>query len=54
MGGVSHLSQLYAIKLFEEERVELARKAVSMFYKAQRERYGQAFRDLGIFILVII
>jgi DNA-binding transcriptional MocR family regulator len=48
MGGVSHLSQRFALKLFEEGRVEQARQAVPAFYASQRERYGQAFEQLGL------
>ena len=48
MGGVSHPSQLYALQLFEEGRVELARRAVPAFYAAQRDRYGEAFERLGL------
>lgn len=47
-GGVSHLSQLYAIKLFEEKRVALARTAIPKFYGKQRERYAKAFKELGL------
>jgi aspartate/methionine/tyrosine aminotransferase len=48
MGGVSHPSQLYATKLFEERRIEVARQAVPAYYGEQRERYGAAFRELGL------
>jgi aspartate/methionine/tyrosine aminotransferase len=48
MGGVSHPSQLYALELFGEERIALARSAVPAFYRAQRERYGEAFERLGL------
>jgi len=48
MGGVSHPSQLYAVKLFEPERVAQARRAVQEHYDWQRERYGKAFRDMGL------
>jgi len=48
MGGVSHPSQLYATQLFEESRVEVARRAVPAYYGEQRERYGTAFRELGL------
>ena len=48
MGGVSHPSQLYAVKLLEPARVEKARKAVEMHYNWQRERYGEAFKDMGL------
>merc|ERR1740117_1095601 len=47
-GGVSHLSQLYAIKLFEQSRVALARKAIPNFYGKQRARYAKAFKELGL------
>lgn len=46
-GGVSHLSQLYAIQLFDKSRVALARKAIPKFYGEQRVRYEKAFKDLG-------
>jgi aspartate/methionine/tyrosine aminotransferase len=48
MGGVSHPSQLYAVKLLEPERVKKAKKAVQDHYGWQRKRYGDAFRKLGI------
>lgn len=48
MGGVSHPSQLYAVKLFEPERVAKARKAIEEHYNWQRERYGKAFEELGL------
>ena len=48
MGGVSHLSQLYALSLLEENRVAQARQAVPDFYGQQRKRYGEAFADLGL------
>merc|ERR1712100_742103 len=48
MGGVSHPSQLYAVELFKPERVKLARKAVEEHYNWQRERYGKAFKELGL------
>eukprot|EP00392_Amoebophrya_sp_AT5.2_P005603 g5612.t1 len=48
MGGVSHPSQLYAVKLFEPKRVAQARKAVEEHYNWQRQRYGEAFRKLGL------
>lgn len=48
MGGVSQLSQRYAIELLGEERVSLSRRAVPAFYQGQRERYGEAFERLGL------
>jgi len=48
MGGVSHPSQRYALELLGEDRVELARTAIPAFYGAQRDRYGEAFRALGL------
>lgn len=48
MGGVSHLSQSYALELLEPSRIALARKAVPAFYRDQRTRYGEAFRKLGL------
>eukprot|EP00929_Paragymnodinium_shiwhaense_P107917 TRINITY_DN74264_c0_g1_i1.p1 TRINITY_DN74264_c0_g1~~TRINITY_DN74264_c0_g1_i1.p1 ORF type:complete len:456 (-),score=95.57 TRINITY_DN74264_c0_g1_i1:393-1574(-) len=48
MGGVSHPSQLYAVKLFEPVRVKAARQAIEKHYSWQRERYGKAFRDMGL------
>lgn len=47
MGGVSQLSQAYAVALLEQERVEQARAAVPAFYGRQRERYGAAFATMG-------
>lgn len=48
MGGVSHPSQLYAVKLFEKSRVVQARNAIEKHYNWQRERYGQAFKQMGL------
>ena len=48
MGGVSHPSQLYAVKLLEPGRVRLARAAVEKHYTMQRKRYGEAFKALGL------
>ncbi|MDP6878365.1 MAG: pyridoxal phosphate-dependent aminotransferase [Candidatus Marinimicrobia bacterium] len=48
MGGVSRPSQLYALKLFDKERIELSRKAVPEFYDSQRNRYGKRFKELGL------
>ena len=48
MGGVSHPSQNYALKLLEPSRVKKARKAVEQHYKWQRERYGRAFKEMGL------
>lgn len=48
MGGVSHLSQHYAVKLLEPNRVKQARKAIEEHYSWQRERYGKAFEEMGL------
>ena len=48
MGGVSHPSQRYAVKLLEPSRVEKARKAVEEHYNWQRGRYGEAFEEMGL------
>jgi len=48
MGGVSHPSQHYAVKLLEPTRVKQARKAVEEHYSWQRERYGKAFKEMGL------
>ena len=48
MGGVSHPSQLYAVKLLEPKRVKQARKAVEEHYNWQRKRYGEAFTNMGL------
>ena len=48
MGGVSHPSQNYAVKLLEPGRVRKARKAVEEHYNWQRERYGKAFEEMGL------
>jgi len=48
MGGVPHLSQMYACELLEEKRVELVRKAVPEYYQMQRQRYGEALSKLGV------
>jgi aminotransferase len=48
IGGVSHLSQKYAVKLLEPNRVKQARKAIEEHYSWQRERYGKAFKEMGL------
>lgn len=48
MGGVSHLSQRYALELLEPARVAQVRTAVPAFYRSQRDRYADAFRELGL------
>ena len=48
MGGVSRPSQLYALDLLQQERTDLAHKAIPKFYAGQRQRYGNAFADLGL------
>lgn len=48
MGGVSHPSQMYAVKLLEPQRVAQARAAVAAHYGRQRERYGEAFAQMGL------
>ena len=48
MGGVSHLSQKYAVKLLEPNRVKQARKAIEEHYSWQRERYGKAFKEMEL------
>lgn len=48
MGGVSHPSQHYAVKLLEPNRVKQARKAIQEHYDWQRERYGKAFKEMGL------
>eukprot|EP00811_Abedinium_folium_P000340 NODE_10310_length_1361_cov_6.155592.p3 GENE.NODE_10310_length_1361_cov_6.155592~~NODE_10310_length_1361_cov_6.155592.p3 ORF type:complete len:141 (-),score=46.00 NODE_10310_length_1361_cov_6.155592:403-825(-) len=48
MGGVSHLSQLFALQLFEKERIKLSRSAIPTFYAMQRDRYGAALRGMGM------
>jgi len=48
MGGVSHLSQMYAVKLFQPSHVQLARAAIEKHYNWQRDRYGDAFKKMGL------
>ncbi len=48
MGGVSRPSQLYALKLFDDDRIELAREAIPKFYSYQRDRYAQKFIEIGL------
>ena len=48
MGGVSHPSQLYAVKLLEPQRVKRARRAVQQHYDWQRKQYGEAFEKMGL------
>jgi len=48
MGGVSRPSQLYALKLFDKNRIELSRSSVPHFYDEQREKYGKSFSEIGL------
>ena len=48
IGGVSHPSQLYAAELLRPERVAQARDAVERHYRMQRDRYGEAFAQMGL------
>jgi aminotransferase len=48
MGGVSRASQLFVSKLLDLQRVSQSRIAVSKFFEAQRNKYRQAFTDLGM------
>ena len=48
MGGVSRPSQLYALDLLQRERTDLIHKALPELYGGQRQRYGDAFADLGL------
>lgn len=48
MGGVSHPSQLYAVELFGEDRIEVARQAVPAYYGEMRRKYAEAFDALGL------
>ena len=48
MGGVSQPSQLYALKLFDEKRIDLARDTISRFYDMQRKKYQNGFLELGL------
>jgi len=48
MGGVSRPSQLYALELLQRDRTDLAHSAIPEFYSSQRDRYGEAFADMGI------
>ena len=48
MGGVSRASQLFVSKLFDLQRVTQSRLAVSKFFGSQRDKYRQAFTDLGM------
>ena len=48
MGGVSRPSQLYALELFDKNRIELARNTISQFYDDQREKYGRHFSKIGL------
>lgn len=47
MGGVSRASQRYVTELLDVERVTKARTAISSFYAAQRDRYGEALEAMG-------
>ena len=48
MGGVSRPSQLYALELFDEKRIKLAREAIPRFYSEQRNRYAEKFNEIGL------
>ncbi|MDF1662455.1 MAG: pyridoxal phosphate-dependent aminotransferase [Planctomycetota bacterium] len=48
MGGVSHLSQHYAVKLLEPNRATQQRQAIEDHYDWQRQRYGEAFEAMGL------
>jgi len=48
MGGVSHPSQMYAVALMEPSRLKLVRAAVEKHYSWQRQRYGEAFKKMGL------
>ena len=48
MGGVSRLSQLYAMRLLEPERVLQVRQAVPAFFTRQRARYAEGLAKLGL------
>ena len=48
MGGVSHPSQHYAVKLLEPSRVEKARVAVEQHYNWQRERVAKHSKRWGL------
>ena len=48
MGGVSHPSQRLAVEMLEPSRLSQARQAVASFYEGQRNRYGEAFQELGL------
>ena len=48
MGGVSRPSQLYAMKLFDKNRIELSRNSLPRFYDEQRQKYGKRFLELGL------
>jgi len=50
MGGVSRPSQLYALELFNEDRIRLARTAIPAFYSDQRNRYAEKLSELGIML----
>ncbi len=47
MGGVSRPAQLYVTQLLELDRVGHARSAVSTYFAAQRERYGELLDQFG-------
>lgn len=48
MGGVSRPAQIYVTGLLEIERMRRARTAVRDFFSGQRDRYADAFEDLGL------
>ena len=48
MGGVSRLSQLYALRLLEPARVAQVRQAVPAFFTRQRARYAEGLARLGL------
>ena len=48
MGGVSRPSQLYAERLFDRSRTDLAVNAIPDYYSNQRRKYGETFKKLGL------
>lgn len=46
-GGVSQLSQIYVANLMDIERVTQIRATIGKFYAEQRDRYGEALKQMG-------
>lgn len=48
MGGVSRPAQKLVTQMLDIERVTLARQAVNLYYKQQRDKYAEALKSIGL------